>query len=128
MSGDTMTNLKPLAAVIEPRSPLAGTLAEVLHARGFEVVVASTHAGAARLVAAQAKVDFLIAAVPAPGEDHAGAYLEEARNKNPGLAVVIMLSDPNEATDGAPATAIRLVKPFDMRQLAQAIDEATDKA
>lgn len=120
-----MTTPKPLAVIIEPRSPLAGTLAEALHGRGYEVVVASTHAGAARLVVSQDKVDFLIAAVPAPGEDHAGAYLEEARAKNPDLAVVIMLSDPNEGTDGAPATAIRLVKPFDMTQLAHAIDEAT---
>ena len=57
-----------------------------------------------------------------------GAYLEEARSKNPTLAVVIMLSDPNEPTDGAPADAVRLVKPFDLRQLAHAIDEATSKA
>jgi DNA-binding response OmpR family regulator len=120
-----MSNPEPLAVVIEPRSPLAGTLAEALHARGFEVVVASTHAGAARLIASQEKVDFLIAAVPAPGEDRSGAYLEEARSKNPSLAVVIMLSDPNESTEGAPANAVRLIKPFDMRQLARAIDEAT---
>jgi DNA-binding response OmpR family regulator len=123
-----MSNPKPLAVVIEPRSPLAGTLAEALHGRGFEVVVASTHSGAARLVLSQDKVDFLIAAVPAPGEDHAGAYLEEARMKNPTLAVVIMLSDPNEVTDGAPAAAVRLVKPFDMNQLSHAIDEATRRA
>lgn len=120
-----MPNPKPLAVVIEPRSPLAGTLAEALHARGFEVVVASTHAGAARLVVSQEKVDFLIAAVPAPGEDRSGAYLEQARMKNPNLAIVIMLSDPNEPIDGAPATAVRLVKPFDMTQLAHAIDTAT---
>lgn len=123
-----MTKSSPLAVVIEPRSPLAGTVAEALHARGYEVVVASTHAGAARLVASQDKVDILLAAVPAPGEDHSGAYLEEARSKNPTLAVVIMLSDPNEPTDGAPADAVRLVKPFDLRQLAHAIDEATSKA
>ena len=123
-----MSNPEPLAVVIEPRSPLAGTLAEALHARGFEVVVASTHVGAARLVASQDKVDFLIAAVPAPGEDRSGAYLEDARNKNPSLAVVIMLSDPNESAVDAPANAVRLVKPFDLRQLAQAIDEATSAA
>jgi DNA-binding response OmpR family regulator len=118
-----MSNPKPLAVVIEPRSPLAGTLAEALHANGFEVLVASTHAGAARLVA-QSKVDFLIAAIPAPGEDHAGAYLEEARGKNPALAVVVMLSDPNEATDGAPASAVHLIKPFDRVQLEAAIRQA----
>ncbi|HVI56258.1 MAG TPA: hypothetical protein VM621_14540 [Luteibacter sp.] len=122
-----MSHAKPLAVIIEPRSPLAGTLAEALHGRGFEVVVASTHAGAARLVASQDKVDFLIAAVPAPGEDRAGAYLEDAREKNPNLAMVIMLSDPNEPTDGAPTTAIRLIKPFDLQQLAHAIDEATNR-
>src|SRR4051812_22044185 len=121
-----MTAPRPLAVVIEPRSHLAGTLAEALHARGFEVVVASTHAGAAGLVVSQDKVDFLIAAVPAPGEDHEGAYLEVAREKNPGLAVVIMLSDPNENVDDAPASAVRLIKPFDMIQLARAIDEATE--
>jgi len=123
-----MTDRKPLAVIIEPRSPLAGTLAEVLHARGFEVVVASTHAGAAGLVVAQDKVDFLIAAIPAPGEDRSGAFLEEARKKNPALGVVIMLSDPHESTEGAPATAVRLIKPFDTHQLAHAIDEATGQA
>jgi DNA-binding response OmpR family regulator len=123
-----MSNPKSLAVVIEPRSPLAGTVAEALHAREYEVIVASTHAGAARLVASQDKVDFLIAAVPAPGEDHAGAYLEDARKKNPALAVVIMLSDPNESTDGAPTDAVRLVKPFDMQQLRSAIDSATRDA
>lgn len=116
-----MSSPKPLAVIIEPRSPLAGTLAEALHARGFEVVVASTHAGAASLVASQAKVDFLIAAVPAPGESHAGAYLDEARKKNPELAVVIMLSDPHENIDDAPPGAIRLIKPFDRAQLESAI-------
>jgi DNA-binding response OmpR family regulator len=120
-----MPNPKPLAVVIEPHSPLAGTLAEALHAKGFEVVVASTHAGAATLVASQARVDFLIAAVPAPGEDHSGAYLEEARQKNPELAVIVMLSDPNESTDGAPAAAVRLIKPFDRAQLDAAIIQAT---
>jgi DNA-binding response OmpR family regulator len=122
--GIIMPNAKPLAVVIEPRSGLAGTLAEALHAKGFEVMVASTHAGAANLVVAQARVDFLIAAVPAPGEDRSGAYLEVARAQNPDLAVVIMLSDPNEKIDGAPAAAVRLVKPFDRTQLEAAILEA----
>jgi DNA-binding response OmpR family regulator len=119
-----MPNPKPLAVIIEPRSELAGTLAEALHTKGFEVMLASTHAGAANLVVAQARVDFLIAAVPAPGEEHSGAYLEAARARNPDLAVVIMLSDPNEKIDDAPAAAVRLFKPFDRAQLEAAILEA----
>jgi hypothetical protein len=35
-----------------------------------------------------------------------------------------MLSDPNEKIDGAPAAAVRLVKPFDRTQLEAAILEA----
>jgi DNA-binding response OmpR family regulator len=117
----------PLAVVIEPRADLAQTVAEVLRARGFEAIAASTHAGAAAAVAAMAKVDFLAAAVPAPGESHAGAYLEEARGKNPGLAVVIMLSDPNESVDDAPANAARVVKPFSLEELRAAIEQAMSK-
>lgn len=115
---------KRLAIVIEPRPALANTVADALMRRGFETLVASTHAGGAALAAQFERIDFLVAAVPAPGEDHKGAYLEEARAKNARLAVVIMLSDPGESVDDAPASAIRLVKPFDRHQLERAIDEA----
>jgi hypothetical protein len=66
--------------------------------------------------------------VPAPGESHSGAYLDEARKKNPGLAVVIMLSDPHENIDDAPPGAVQLIKPFDRAQLDAAIIKATRPA
>lgn len=115
---------RPLAIVIEPRPALANTVADALIRHGFETLIASTHAGGAALAAPHDRVDFLVAAVPAPGEDHQGSYLEEARAKNPRLAVVVMLSDPGESIDDAPPSAVKLVKPFDRHQLEQAIEEA----
>lgn len=41
------------------------------------------------------------------------------------LAMVVMLSEPEEATDDIPPTAVTLVKPFDLTKLARAIDDAT---
>ncbi|QWT21329.1 hypothetical protein KPL74_04845 [Bacillus sp. NP157] len=114
----------PLAVVIEPSSALADSVADCLRARDFEVLVASTHAGAAKLVIERLRVDFLVAAIPAPGEDHTGAFLAVARAQNPGMALLVMLSDPNEAIPDAPPVAIRLVKPFSRAQLADAIDRA----
>jgi DNA-binding response OmpR family regulator len=123
-----MPPLDRLAVVIEPRSSLAGTVAEALHRRSYQVLLASTHAGAAGLVASHETVSFLIAAVPAPGEDGTGAYLEEARARNPRMGVVVMLSDPREAMDGTPAGAGLLYKPFDLLQLNTAITAATGVA
>lgn len=113
-----------LAVVIEPRATVADTVAECLRARGYDVLVAATHIGAASSVIERHHVDFLAAAVPAPGKDRSGAYLAEARVKNPGMAIVVMLSDPNEPTEDAPLTAIRLVKPFSRNDLIRAIDDA----
>ncbi|MEX1826869.1 hypothetical protein [Luteibacter sp. CQ10] len=112
------------AAVIEPHAIVADAVADFLRARGYDVLVATTHTGAAASVIARERVEFLIAAVPAPGEDRSGAYLAKARLKNPGMAIVIMLSDPDEPTEDAPLTAVRLLKPFDLEQLTRAIDQA----
>lgn len=116
---------QPLAVVIEPSNPLAEAVADVLRQRGYETLTLSTHAGAASRVEHIELVDFLAAAVPAPGEDHAGAYLEVARKRNSSMSVVIMLSDPNEPTDDAPGNAVRIVKPFSLHELTVAIDMAT---
>lgn len=112
------------AVVIEPRPTVADTVADCLRRDGYEVMVTSTHVGAAASVITHERVDFLVAAVPAPGEDRSGAYLAEARAKNPGMGIVIMLSDPEEPTEDAPLTAIRLVKPFDRAELERAIKQA----
>jgi len=112
------------AVIIEPSPSLADTVKDSLLRRDFDVVVATTHAGAARQVLERARVDFLVAAVPAPGEDHAGAYLEEARARNPDMAVVVMLSDPAEAMDDAPPAATTIVKPFSVAQLETTLQHA----
>jgi CheY-like chemotaxis protein len=116
--------LKPLAVVIEPSVSLADTLLESLEQRGYEVLAAGTHSGAAQHVIERDRVDVLIAAVPAPGEDRSGAYLADALLKNPGMAVVVMLSDPTEVAEDAPESAVRLLKPFDRSQLDEALDRA----
>jgi DNA-binding response OmpR family regulator len=113
-----------LAVVIEPSDALAQTVAEVLRQHGFETLTASTHAGGARQVEKIPRVDFLAAAVPAPGEDRVGAYLEAARTKNSAMGVLVMLSDPNESFDDAPRDAVRIIKPFSREELRAAIDRA----
>jgi len=114
----------PLAVVIEPSADLAQTIADCLQLRGFRCVAAGTHVGAAAHILKEARVDFLVAAVPAPGEDRSGAYLAGARAANPGMAIVIMLSDPAEPAEDAPASAVRLCKPFDRTTLEEAVDRA----
>ncbi|WP_043695931.1 hypothetical protein [Luteibacter sp. 9133] len=117
-------NSSSLAVVIEPRSTVADAVADCLRARGYDVLIATSHSGAAASVILRERVDFLAAAVPAPGEDRSGAYLADARLKNPGMAIVIMLSDPSEPTEDAPLTAIRLIKPFNRDDLTRAIEHA----
>lgn len=117
-------NPSSLAVVIEPRPTVADAVADCLRARGYDVLVATSHSDAAASVIQRERVDFLAAAVPAPGEDRSGAYLANARLKNPGMAIVIMLSDPSEPAEGAPLTAIRLIKPFDRADLTRAIEHA----
>ncbi|MET0937354.1 MAG: hypothetical protein ABWX83_15270 [Luteibacter sp.] len=112
------------AVVIEPHLPLAETVADCLRRRGYRVGIAGTHVGGAALALSHGRVDFLAAAVPAPGESHTGAYLADARATNPTLAVVIMLSDPKEDISDAPANAVKLVKPFSLKQLSDALDRA----
>jgi DNA-binding response OmpR family regulator len=116
------------AVVVEPHPPLAETVADCLRQRGYAVGIASTHAGGASLASDRGHVEFLAAAVPAPGEDCQGAYLEKARAENPDLAVVIMLSDPNEAAKDAPSHAVQIVKPFSLVEMADAIERAFARA
>lgn len=112
------------AVVVEPHPPLAETVADCLRQRSYVVGIASTHAGGATLAADRGHVEFLAAAVPAPGEDCQGAFLEDARAENPSLPVVIMLSDPNEVAEGAPSHAVALAKPFSLSEMGNAIDRA----
>ncbi|MET0256474.1 MAG: hypothetical protein ABW193_11780 [Luteibacter sp.] len=112
------------AIVIEPHHPLAQTVADCLRSRGYEVGIAGTHVGGAALATSRGTVDFMVAAVPAPGESHVGAYLSEAREINPMLPALIMLSDPNEDISDAPPHAARIVKPFAVVELNKAIDRA----
>jgi DNA-binding response OmpR family regulator len=119
-----MSTENGFALVIERWHPLADTVADCLRQRGFEVVVATTHAGAAALALECPPVDFLVAAVPAPGEGHDGAYLAKARKKSPGVGVVVMVSDSGEPVNDAPPAAVRIVKPFDRSELEAAIDRA----
>lgn len=118
--------LPPIAVVIEPRPMLADTVADALRTRGYEVLVASTHSGGAKTVLADAQVDFLVAAIPAPGEDRSGAYLADVRAQNPAMKTVVMLSDPEEDASEAPIGAIKLVKPFTVDELNEALDQATN--
>jgi len=115
---------REFAVVIEPHSPLAETVADSLRQSGYEVGIAGTHAGGAALAKRHGMVHFLAAAVPAPGESHSGAYLEEARAGNPDLAVVVMLSDPREDVSDAPRHAVKIVKPFSVLELGAAIVRA----
>ncbi|UPG92777.1 hypothetical protein [Luteibacter aegosomatissinici] len=114
----------PIAIIVEPSTTLADTVADALRQRGFEVFVAATHSGGAHSALAHAVVDFLIAAVPAPGEDRTGAYLALARERNPALRTVVMLSDPDEDATEAPIGAIKLTKPFTVTELDEAIEQA----
>lgn len=112
------------AVVIEPHAALAQTVADCLGRFGFSVGIASTHEGGAKLAAARGRVAMLAAAVPAPGESHDGAYLEAAREKDPGLPVVVMLSDPGEDISDAPEAAVAIVKPFSTSELTAVVEEA----
>ncbi|MEO7067752.1 MAG: hypothetical protein ABI114_12635 [Rhodanobacter sp.] len=110
-----------IAVVIEPRKDLADTVCDFLTTYGYRAISAPTHAEAAKRAIEHHQVTLLAASVPAPDESRTGIYLEEAARKNPGMAVVLMLSDPLEVEDDAPQQSIRIVKPFDREELIIAI-------
>ena len=99
---------------------LAETVADVLRQHGYEVAVAATHEGGAAAAVGR-RVMMAVAAVPAPGEGREGAYLSIAREHNPGLCMVVMLSDPIASAAGAPVQAVKLVKPFSVFELERSI-------
>jgi DNA-binding response OmpR family regulator len=109
------------AIVIEPKPMLADMISDYLSRAGYAVAVSATHAGGAAQAKAHGKVDFAVAAVPAPGESHTGAYLEEARKINPLMRMVVMLSDPLASVAGAPLDAVQLIKPFSAEELDRAV-------
>jgi len=115
-----------VAIVIEV-GELALVLRDLLEGVGYQVVTAPTHALAAERALAYRTIDLLAACVPAPDESRAGIYLEEAASRNPRLPVVLMLADPLERSPGAPAHAVKLVKPFGRRALLRAIEDAEAK-
>ena len=110
-----------IAVVIEVRQDLAETVCDFLTSYGYQAISAPTHAEAAKRAVEHHHVALLAASVPAPDEGRAGIYLDEAARKNPGMAVVLMLSDPLEVADDAPAQSIRIVKPFGREELIAAI-------
>jgi DNA-binding response OmpR family regulator len=110
-----------IAVVIEFRKDLADTVCDLLTSYGYLSIAAPTHAEAAQRAVDHHKVTLLAASVPAPDENRAGIYLAEASRKNPGMAVVLMLSDPLEAAEDAPQQSIRIVKPFSREELIVAI-------
>lgn len=110
-----------IAVVIEPRKDLADAVCDFLTNYGYRAISAPTHAEAAKRAVEHHQVALLAASVPAPDESRAGIYLEEAARKNPGMAVVLMLSDPLEVAEDAPQQSIRIVKPFDQEELIVAI-------
>ena len=100
-------------------------VADCQRARGYDVLVGPTHGGAAASVIARERVDFPVAAVHAPGEDRSGAHLAEARLKKPGMAILIILSDPHEPTEDAPLTAIHLIRPLVRAEMERTLAQAT---
>jgi hypothetical protein len=115
-------------AIIIEAGELVHMLCEFLESFGYQSVAAPSHAEAARRAQAYDHIALLAACVPAPDESRAGIYLEEASSHNPHLAVVLMLSDPLEQSPGAPARAVKLVKPFGRSALIEAIEKAESKA
>lgn len=123
--GTVMREDRPRCAiVVEPDPLLADTVADVLRRRGYTVDTAATHVGGAEKAREHERVDTAVAAVPAPGEDLDGAYLDEARKVNPNLCMVVMLSDPDASVAGAPAAAVQLLKPFSVSDLEWAVSVA----
>lgn len=118
---------KGVAIVIET-GELAQILCDFLQSFGYQTISAPTHALAAERALEHDKVALLAAAVPAPDESRAGIYLEEAAKRNTGIAVVLMLSDPLEQSPGAPARAVKIVKPFGRQTLIDAIELSEARA
>ena len=110
-----------LAIVIETQPDLADTVCDFLNAYGYQAFSVRTHAAAAVRTASEFGIALLAASVPAPDEDRAGIYLDDAARKNPTMAVVLMLRDDLEVSEGAPKQAIRITSPFDRDALVAAI-------
>ena len=113
------------AVVIESHHSLAEGIAECLRQRGYIVGVAGTHASGAAWAASRARVDFLVASVPATGESPEGAFLGEARTGNPLIGMVVVRSDNDDDMATVPRHAVTLRKPFSFLELENAIDRAT---
>lgn len=124
MGRDVTNNSSLFAIVIEPKPLLADIISDCLKRGGYDVFACATHAAAATEAEAHVSVHLVVAAVPAPGEDGAGAYLLVARKRNPGMGVVVTVYEPDASLDGAPADAVRLLKPFSLAELEAAIARA----
>lgn len=116
------------AIVIEPRADLADAVCDLLSGFGYEPISAPTHAEAAARAKLAGVVQLLTATVPAPDESRSGIYLREAMEKNPRMAIVLMLSDPLEQPEDEPEQAEKVVKPFGREALAAAIQLSEIKA
>ena len=116
------------AIVIEPRADLADSVCDLLRGFGYEPVSAPTHAEAALRAKLVPLVQLLAATVPAPDESRSGIYLKEALEKNPRMAIVLMLSDELEKSQDEPAHSVKIVKPFGREELAAAIGLSERKA
>lgn len=112
---------KGVAIVIET-GDLVLTICDFLQSFGYRPVSAPTHALAAKRALDHDEVTLLVAAVPAPDESRAGIYMEEAATRNVGIGVVLMLNDSMEQSPGAPARAVKIVKPFGRESFIEAIE------
>jgi CheY-like chemotaxis protein len=110
-----------ILAVDDDPLVLAGTIA-MLEDLGHSVLAASSAAEALALVRTAPRLDLVISDQVMPGMS--GAHLVEALRKHDAALPMILASGFAEQPADLHPSTVRLSKPFDMAQLADAISQA----
>jgi two-component system, cell cycle sensor histidine kinase and response regulator CckA len=109
--------------VVDDEAPLRAIVRDVLEGAGYRVREAADGEAALTLLAGRDPVDLLVTDMAMPGMD--GATLgRRARRIKPGLSVLVMSGDADQARVSLPDAQGFLTKPFTTAGLEQAVRDA----
>lgn len=113
---------QPTVLILDPHRELAEMAAEVLSARGFSVAVSGHFETAMTTLDSVPTIRVAVchATLPSGSGDQQAPILGELASRED-IALVVISSRPFEDVEGIPSRAVRLAKPFGVRELLDAI-------
>ncbi|MBB3226868.1 CheY-like chemotaxis protein [Luteibacter sp. Sphag1AF] len=115
----------PTVLIVDPYPELADMAREALASKGLTALSAETYNDAVSLLRTTPSLDVVVchARMPVAGDDESTRFLDQVGNNN-AMGLVVISSRPFSEVGSLPERAVRLMKPFDVAELINALVSA----